>query len=307
MEAPLAPNQKRLTVLLGQALRFQIEELKASNLELQAFKECTLRASRRGSGLLSPKTGPSPDFSNGTCQGSGFAPQDSTRQLLWDDEKIAPMSTLNTNENFDSAGTYAMADADMRFRQYPPSNSESGSVGCEAWGALQPSNGYLSRSRDSVGQVAVLQLESSDAFDDLINSSPDQTTSGQSSRGIGIAGLKKEPAIAERRPSSAAASIARSDCSDKSQRAMKVAVINRQTAVVKLLIKHGVDVNVQDESRRTVLHDATEANDAKTVQLLLENGADSNAVDMSGMTALELAASLGNIEVAEVLLKEGAD
>jgi hypothetical protein len=316
----LTPNQNRLTVLVGQALKIQIEELKASNLELHAFKECTLRASRSGSGLLSPKPGPSPDFSNGTCQGSGFAPQDSARQLLPDDAKVAPMSTLstclpglekdflndltmNTNTDFDS--TYAMAD--MRLREYPPSNPESGSVGCEAWETLQPSNGYMLRSRDSVGQVAVLHMESSDAFDDLMNSTPDQTTPGQSSRGRGIAGAEKEPAISERRPSSAAASIARSDCSDKSQRAMKVAVANRQTAVVKLLINHGVDVNAQDESKRTALHDATEANDAKTVQLLLENGADSNIVDVSGMTALELAAALGNIEVAEVLLKEGVD
>ncbi len=272
--------------------------------------------------MHSPKTGSSPDFSNGICQGSGFAPQDSARQLLWDDEKTAPISplntcllglevdflgdlTMNTNANFDSANTYAIAD--MRSRQYPPSNLESGSGGREAWEALQPSNGDLSRSRDSVGQVAVLQLESSDAFDDLMNSSPNQTTSGQSSGGRGIAGLEKEPAITERRPRSAAASIARPHCSDKSQRAMKIAIANRQTAVVKLLINHGVDVNAQDESRRTVLHDATEANDAKTVQMLLENGTDSNAVDVSGMTALELAALLGNIEVAEVLLKEGAD
>lgn len=272
--------------------------------------------------MLSPKPGPSPDFSNGTCQGSGFAPQDPARQILSDDEKIAPMSTfnirlsgleadflhdltMNTTADFDRADTYTMAD--MRLRQYPPSNSESGSVGCDGWEPLQPSNGYLLRSRDSVGQVSVLQLESSDNFDDLINSSPDQATPGQSSRGRGIAGVEKELAVTERRPSSAAASIARSDCSDKSQRAMKVAVANRQTAVVRLLINHGVDVNAQDESRRTVLHDATEANDAKTVQLLLEHGADSNVVDIAGMTPLELAASLGNIEVAEVLLKEGAD
>jgi hypothetical protein len=318
----LAPNQDRLTVFVGQALKIQIEELKASNLELQAFKECALRASRTGSSLLSPRTAPSPDFSNGTCQDAGFAPQDSARQPLSDDAKITPMSTLNTclpgldkdflndltmntTADFDSADAYALAD--MRLRQYPPSNSESGSVGCEPWEALQPSNGYFLRSRDSVGQVAVLHLESSDTFDDLINSSPDQTTPGQTSRGRGVANVEKELAVTEPRPSSAAASIARSDCSDKSQRAMKVAVANRQTAVVKLLINHGVDVNAQDESRRTVLHDATKANDAKTVQLLLENGADSNAMDLSGMTPLELAAALGNIEVAEVLLKEGAN
>ncbi|KAI9737594.1 MAG: hypothetical protein M1818_005598 [Claussenomyces sp. TS43310] len=313
VEVPLAPIQNRLTVLVGQALKIKIEELKASNLELQAFKESHPRASRRGSagsGLLSPKLRPPPDSSNGICQGSGSAPQDSAHQLLWDDENLAHMSTLhtclpclekdflndltiNTNVNFDSADTNATADT--RFRQYPPSNSESESVG-EAWEASQPPNGYWSRSRDSMGQITVLQLQSSDALDDLMNS-----------RGREMAGLEKEPGITESRPSSAAARVARLDRSDKSQRAMKVAVTNRQTAMVKLLIHHGVSVNAQDESRRTVLHDATEANDAKTVQLLLENGADSNVVDASGMTALELAASLGNVEVAKVLLKEGAD
>lgn len=319
-EIPLALYQNRLTILIGQALKMQIEELTASNLALQTFKDCALRAPRRDLSLLSPRTRPSLDISSGSCQDSGFAPQDSACQMSDDagvvmstlntclpglDKDFLNDLTMNTNADFDSTNKYALSD--MWQRQDSQSNSESGSVGCEAWEALQPSNDYFLKNQDSVGQVAVLQLESSDVFNGLVNSGPDQTTSNQSSRGRGTASVEKERTVTERRPGSAANSIARSECSDKLQRAMKVAVANQQTAVVKLLINHGVDVNAQDESRRTVLHDAAEANDAKTVQLLLENGANSDVMDVSGMTALELAAALGNIEVAEVLLKEGSN
>ncbi|EFR01296.1 hypothetical protein MGYG_04301 [Nannizzia gypsea CBS 118893] len=93
---------------------------------------------------------------------------------------------------------------------------------------------------------------------------------------------------------------------DKKQSAMAIAVANRQAAVVRLLLRHGVDMNARDERGRTALHDTAETNDTEMMQLLLDYNADSNIVDKSGMMPIEIAASLGNIEAVEVLLRDNS-
>jgi hypothetical protein len=228
---------------------------------------------------------------------------------------------------------YALAMA--RQRQYQPLNSETAESGkgvmeCDqawkSWEAWEPSSNddyFLNTTRDgdvntAEGQVAALQLQviSSNAFNDLTHPSSDIIDKERDIVKKNLPHTHTHTHIHTRSrtnswlPSLSSGSDSTSTSSlsspEKSQRAMKVAVANRQTAVVKLLINHGVDVNVRDKSRRTFLHDAAEANDAKIVQLLLQNGADSNAVDELGRSALELAAALGNIEAVEVLLKDGA-
>jgi hypothetical protein len=228
---------------------------------------------------------------------------------------------------------YALAMA--RQRQYQPSNSETAESGkgvmggdqaWKPWEAWEPSSNddyFLKTTRDgdvntAEGQVAALQLQliSSNTFNDLTHPSSDIVDKERDIVKKNLPHTHTHTHIHTRSrtnswlPSLSSGSDSTSTSSlsspGKSQRAMKVAVANRQTAVVKLLINHGVDVNVHDKSRRTVLHDAAEANDAKIVQLLLQNGADSNAVDGLGRSALELAAARGNIEAVEVLLKDGA-
>lgn len=94
---------------------------------------------------------------------------------------------------------------------------------------------------------------------------------------------------------------------DGKRGAMVVAVVNRQAAAVRLLIKHDADVNARDEKGRTVLHDTAERNDAEMMHLLLKHGADPSITDKTGMMPMEIAAFLGNVEALEVLLTATSD
>ncbi|TQV93826.1 ankyrin repeat-containing domain [Cordyceps javanica] len=87
------------------------------------------------------------------------------------------------------------------------------------------------------------------------------------------------------------------------QRALRIAVANRQIPSVELLIKYGADLNFIGDTGRTLLHDAAESNDGEMARMLLDRGANADLMDRTGMTALEVASSVGNLEVAEVLLK----
>lgn len=80
--------------------------------------------------------------------------------------------------------------------------------------------------------------------------------------------------------------------------------------IVQLLIQHGADVTVQDNTLSTPLHLASSRGSGKTVGLLLKHGADVNAQDVKQLTPLHLAASSrlalkGN--VVHLLLSHGAN
>lgn len=76
--------------------------------------------------------------------------------------------------------------------------------------------------------------------------------------------------------------------------------------MVRLLIEHGVNIELQDDSDYTALHAAANKNAPEIIRLLVEHGADTEAQNDSGYTALSLAAFRGNMEAAEVLLVNGA-
>lgn len=77
-------------------------------------------------------------------------------------------------------------------------------------------------------------------------------------------------------------------------------------AVVRLLIKRGVNVDAKTERGRTALHRAAEEGQETTVRLLVEEGTDLRAEDESGTMAIHLAATNGHKTVVRLLL-EGAD
>jgi len=70
---------------------------------------------------------------------------------------------------------------------------------------------------------------------------------------------------------------------------------------VTLLIDHGADVTMQDETHLTPLHLAAFSGSAETVQLLIERGADVTAQDQRCRTPLHLASSWVSAKTVLVL------
>ncbi|KKO97610.1 ankyrin repeat domain-containing protein [Trichoderma harzianum] len=78
-------------------------------------------------------------------------------------------------------------------------------------------------------------------------------------------------------------------------------------AVVKLLVKRGVDIEAKDGSGRTPLLLAAENGHEAIVKLLAKKGADIKAKDRDGQTPLLLAAENGHEAIVELLAEKGAD
>jgi hypothetical protein len=77
-------------------------------------------------------------------------------------------------------------------------------------------------------------------------------------------------------------------------------------SVVRLLLEHGADLNVQDKVGRTPLQSASMRGMLEVVRLLLEHGADVEVKNSFGKTALQEAAGNGHSEVVELLREHGA-
>ena len=78
-------------------------------------------------------------------------------------------------------------------------------------------------------------------------------------------------------------------------------------SVLRLLLEHGADVNVPNNTGWTPLHRASCNGAPEVVRLLLEHGADINVPNKDGWTPLHLASSKKGPEVVRVLLEHGAD
>jgi len=72
---------------------------------------------------------------------------------------------------------------------------------------------------------------------------------------------------------------------------------------IEELLRQGVDINVVDTDKRTVLMVAVTKKDIPTVEFLLKKGADVNAQDSGGWTALAFAAQNNSVEIIKHLLK----
>lgn len=86
------------------------------------------------------------------------------------------------------------------------------------------------------------------------------------------------------------------------------AAFKGQSNVVRLLVERGAHVDAQDFAGETPLHDAAISGNAETIAILLDHGAQIDRKDTeSGATPLMLAASLGRTEAVALLVKRGAN
>jgi ankyrin repeat protein len=86
------------------------------------------------------------------------------------------------------------------------------------------------------------------------------------------------------------------------------AVLQRDAAVVRQLLKAGADVNGARGDGLTALHAAAAEGDVPIAQMLIVAGANITAATaLTGSTPLHLAAKHGRAAVVELLLKSGAD
>jgi hypothetical protein len=80
---------------------------------------------------------------------------------------------------------------------------------------------------------------------------------------------------------------------------------HKDGSVHQLLLEHGADINMQDQSGWTSLHHASSFGALEVVRVLLEHGADVEVKTNDGETALQVAARVGYDEVVELLRKHG--
>ena len=84
--------------------------------------------------------------------------------------------------------------------------------------------------------------------------------------------------------------------------ALHIAVQEKHTDVVQVLIDAGADFETKNDVRRTALHVASISGELTTVKMLVEAGADVRATDAEGSTCLILAAYFGHTDTVRYLV-----
>lgn len=83
--------------------------------------------------------------------------------------------------------------------------------------------------------------------------------------------------------------------------ALHAAAAGRHAAIVKMLLEHGANPNVQQHGGFTPLHSAAGNGQEETVRALLERGADRSIKSTDGHTPHDIAVERGHPEVAKLL------
>ena len=93
---------------------------------------------------------------------------------------------------------------------------------------------------------------------------------------------------------------------DDGETALMKACSSGHIEAVKLLIKHGANVNCRDDDKMTPLMFAADEGHTEIVKVLIAAGADVNAKDEDGDTALRMAEDEHHGDTASVLRAAGA-
>lgn len=94
---------------------------------------------------------------------------------------------------------------------------------------------------------------------------------------------------------------------DKLSPLLHTATRNNNIVLTEILIKAGIDPNVQDSAKASPLHLAVELQSLNLVILLVDYFADVNHPDIDGYTPLHVAARSGNKTILKYLICKGAD
>ena len=84
------------------------------------------------------------------------------------------------------------------------------------------------------------------------------------------------------------------------------AILEKDIAIIKFLLKNKADVNLANDLGRSPLHYAALSGDMEIVKLLCDNDANVFALDARGNTALHDAASVGAKSIYKFLIQRGA-
>ncbi|KAJ7659519.1 hypothetical protein B0H17DRAFT_1212850 [Mycena rosella] len=88
--------------------------------------------------------------------------------------------------------------------------------------------------------------------------------------------------------------------------ALQVSSFMGQEAIVKLLIEHGANLDIDGDLYGTPLQAAVKAGHEAVARILLDNGADVNFTGYVSQPALQIAVALGNEKMVRLLLDRGA-
>ncbi|KAL7940162.1 hypothetical protein V8C42DRAFT_338363 [Trichoderma barbatum] len=309
----LAQRKRRDTV------KTQLQELEADNMELRAFKENIVRATQARSALRGPVdlltgTGRSHDYYG---QNSVMLSDASSYFPCGDNQYIADMKAAEPFVSGFSILEMEIPHADhvqMLSPMSPPIYSKtahgmgnSEHLGKDHEGSTQWGSGVESpntpRESASSKESSSSSSNNNNNNNNNINNSNNNNNNNNNNKSNDT--RDKTNSINYNSGNITSARAIETNSSDGRHEALRIAVANGHVSMVRLLIKHGADVNAPvGELGRTSLHDAVAENDANMVELLLDNGADVSAVDGSGMTALQIAASLGHVDAAGVLLQQ---